>query len=185
MADLEVFVANEQNDFKLDLSRWMVLARDCLKSENVIGPAELFVIFCDEAASSWLNERFMSKVGPTDVLSFPIASDPIESGRSPDSGGTGPQASLPITPKVPYLLGDVVICPSVAAANAKEHSGDRRHDGSLEDEIALLLVHGILHLRGMDHLEDDEADKMEAREDALLEQFYRHKGHQERRGKDD
>ena len=65
------------------------------------------------------------------------------------------------------LLGDVVICPSVAARNAPEHAG------TYEDELALLIVHGILHLLGMDHIEDVDAEKMEARERELLAEFHK------------
>ena len=73
---------------------------------------------------------------------------------------------------VPVLLGDVVICPDVAARNAPEHEGDR-HSGSYEDEVALLVVHGILHLLGMDHEDPEEAEKMEAREQELLDEHHR------------
>ena len=73
---------------------------------------------------------------------------------------------------LPLLLGDVVVCPSYAAANAPEHASDH-HDGTLDDEIALLVVHGILHLLGMDHMDDVEAELMEAREQELLNQFHR------------
>ena len=59
-------------------------------------------------------------------------------------------------------MGDVVICPSVAAANAAAC------DRSVEDEIALLVVHGALHLLGYDHIEDRDAEKMETREQELL-----------------
>jgi probable rRNA maturation factor len=65
------------------------------------------------------------------------------------------------------LLGDVVVCPSVAARNATDHGV------SLEDEVALLVVHGLLHLLGMDHGEDDEAETMEQRERELLARFHR------------
>ena len=61
----------------------------------------------------------------------------------------------------------MVICPAVAARNAVEH------EVSLEDEIALLVVHGILHLLGMDHEVDEEAEMMEQREQQLLARFYR------------
>ena len=74
--------------------------------------------------------------------------------------GSGPGALPEAEPMV--LLGDVVICPAVAAKNAPEHAG------TLDDELALLLVHGLLHLMGMDHEEPDEAEVMEAKERQLL-----------------
>jgi len=90
-----------------------------------------------------------------------------EGGRFPDSGGTGPGYSPPEPSDLPVLLGDVVICPKVAAVNAPDHAG------TYDDELALLLVHGILHLLGMDHLDDEEAEEMEARERELLARFHR------------
>ena len=71
---------------------------------------------------------------------------------------------------MPALLGDVVICPAVAIRNAPEHAG------SYEDELALLVVHGILHLLGMDHIDEAEAEVMERRERELLDQFYKQAG---------
>ena len=65
------------------------------------------------------------------------------------------------------LLGDVVICPAVAARNAVEH------EVSFDDEVALLVVHGLLHLLGMDHENEAEAERMEALEQQLLARFYR------------
>src|SRR4029077_8601488 len=111
--------------------------------------------------------RFNSVNGPTDVLAFPIDEEPAEGGRSPDSGGSGPGYVPPEAADLPTLLGDVVICPSVAARNAPEHAG------TYDDELALLLVHGILHLLGMDHVEEADAEKMEQRERELLQEFNR------------
>ncbi|HYA45734.1 MAG TPA: rRNA maturation RNase YbeY, partial [Acidimicrobiales bacterium] len=101
---------------------------------------------------------------PTDVLAFPIDEEPLESGRSPDSGGTGP--GMPSESDVPVLLGDIVICPAVAHDNAAQHAG------TYEDELALLLVHGLLHLLGMEHQGDEEAEEMQAKERELLTRHY-------------
>ena len=169
----DVFVANEQDEIRVDEEFWVELAKGVLKSQGVNGAGELSVLFVDEAAIASLNERFMNKTGPTDVLSFPIDLDSTPGGRSPDGGGTGPAGGGPKKSDLPYLLGDVVICPKVAMIQCEEHLGDRGHDGSFDDEIALLLVHGILHLRGMDHEQDDEAETMEAKEDEILSFIYR------------
>jgi probable rRNA maturation factor len=152
---LSVFVADEQTDHPVDAMRWMRLAEQVLVAEGVRGEAELSVLFVDEAVMTDLNKRFHGKDGPTDVLAFPIDEDPVE-GYSP-----------PEPEEMPVLLGDVVICPVVAARNAPEHAG------TYDDEVALLLVHGILHLLGMDHLDDEEAEEMEARERELLAKFHR------------
>jgi probable rRNA maturation factor len=128
------------------------------------------MLFVDETSMADLNQRFTGKSGATDVLAFPIDEEPSEGGRSPDSGGTGP-GYLPAEPSdLPLLVGDVVICPAVAARNAPDHAG------SFDDEIALLVVHGILHLMGMDHVDDAEATEMERRERELLDRFHRPSG---------
>jgi len=164
---IEVFVADEQSDRPVDTVRWMQLAEAVLRSEGVKGDAELSVLFVGEEAISDLNKRFLGKEGPTDVLAFPMDEEPAEGGRSPDSGGTGP-GWVPAEPDdMPTLIGDIVICPEVAHRNAPEHAG------TYEDELALLVVHGILHLVGMDHMEDDEAEAMEKREQELLDAHWR------------
>lgn len=170
---IEVFVANEQNDFQIDEDFWLKFTLAVLESQRVSGNAELSLMFVDRSAITGLNERFMGKAGPTDVLSFPIEIDPTNSGRLPDSGNNGPGPAISGSQSVPVLLGDVVICPEIANENAPEHAGNDLHDGSLEDEIALLVVHGILHLFGMDHELNDEAVVMEAREQELLRLHYK------------
>jgi probable rRNA maturation factor len=162
---IDIYAANEQDDVELDLDRWVALANGALVDEGVRGLAEVSLIFADEATIADLNQRFMGKVGPTDVLSFPIDAEPELSGRVPDAGGTGP--GEPPLSEIPQLVGDVVICPAVAARNAVEH------ECTLDDEMALLVVHGVLHLLGWDHVIDDEAEKMEARERELLARHYR------------
>jgi probable rRNA maturation factor len=164
---IEVFVADEQSDRPVDTERWATLAQQVLVAEGVRGEAELSVLFVDEAAIAALNERFLGHEGPTDVLSFPIEDEPLAGGRSPDSGGPGPGWAPPEPGMVPTLIGDVVICPEVAFRQAPEHAGN------FDDEIALLLVHGILHLLGMDHEDEDEAVLMETREQELLSSYHR------------
>jgi probable rRNA maturation factor len=163
---IEVFAADEQTDHPVDTLKWVRLARSVLEAEGVKGDAELSMLFVDEPAMADLNQRFTGKEGATDVLAFPIDEEPSEGGRSPDSGGTGPGFLPPEPAEMPLLVGDVVICPAVAARNAPEHAG------TYDDELALLVVHGILHLMGMDHLDDAEANAMEQRERELLAQFH-------------
>ena len=163
---LDVFVADEQSDEPVDALRWIRLARAVLKAEGVKGEAELGVRFVDEESMAHLNKHFLGKDEPTDVLAFPIDDDVVDRGRSPDAGGRGPGADEGDSDDVPVLIGDVVVCPTVARRNAPTHAG------SYDDEMALLLVHGILHLMGMDHLDDDEATAMERRERELLDRFH-------------
>ena len=91
--------------------------------------------------------------GPTDVLSF-------ECDNLSDDVTNADGADCPV-----YELGDVIIAPDVALAQSEEYGN------SLEDEVSLLLVHGLLHLCGYDHIEDDEAEVMEARERELLTEW--------------
>jgi len=163
---LTVFVADEQRDELVDVARWGALAEQVLGAEGVQGEAELSVLFVDAETIATLNADFMGINGPTDVLSFPIDGELAPSGRWPDDGGPGPDRGLPDIDDMPLLLGDVIICPEVAAANAPDHAG------SLDDELALLVVHGILHLLGLDHADDADRAAMQARERTLLEQFY-------------
>jgi probable rRNA maturation factor len=164
---IDVFVADEQGEAPIDVGRWSRLARAVLDAQGVREDIEVSVLFVDEPTIAELNQRFLGKPGPTDVLAFPIDEEPERGGRSPDEGGTGPGGGLPSDEdEVPVMLGDVVVCPAVAARNA-----DGRGTG-LDDELALLVVHGLLHLLGMDHLADDDAEAMERRERDLLERFH-------------
>ncbi len=180
---IEVFVADEQDGFPIDTDRWLRLAVQVLSAEGVDhhhDGVEMSLLFIDEPAIAALNEQFMGKTGPTDVLSFPIDEEASPRHIPPLAIAAPIGAPIPVTASIsddedddlPLLLGDVVVCPAVAAANAVDHQGPL-HDGTIDDEIALLVVHGILHLLGMDHMEDDEAEVMEAREQELLALFHR------------
>ena len=164
--ELEVFVADEQADHPVEVARWEALARDVLEAEGVCGAAELALLFVDEPAIAVLNQRFMGHEGSTDVLAFPIDDDEVGVGRTPDGGTTGPDRG-PLD-DIPLLLGDGVVCPAVAARNAPSHAG------TYDDELALLIVHGILHVLGHDHAEPEETAVMQAKERELLGRF--HKG---------
>ena len=164
---VEVFAADEQSAQPVDAMRLVRLAKAVLGAQGVKPDSELSMLFVDEEAMAELNKRFLGKDGPTDVLAFPIDDDDVvEGGRSPDSLGPGAGVDIENTDP-PNLLGDVVVCPAVAARNAPDHAG------TYEDEMALLIVHGILHILGMDHLDDEEADAMEQRERELLAQFHK------------
>jgi len=163
---LDVYAADEQEDHPVSVERWSALARSVLEAEGIVSETEVSLLFVDEATIASLNERFLDKTGPTDVLSFPIEDEVDRGGRSPDEGGTGPGSIEADTGRL-LLLGDVVICPAVAVRNAADHGV------GVDDELALLVVHGILHLLGMDHQVDEEAERMEQRERQLLARFYR------------
>lgn len=163
-----VFGADEQTDVEVDVGRWVRLATLVLDEEHVLqrfgADVEMSLLFVDEDTIADLNERFLGSNGPTDVLAFPMDEDLPPGGRQPDQGGRGPGApSDPGDP--PALLGDVVVCPAVANRQAVEHGV------ASVDEIALLVVHGVLHLLDYDHAESDEAAVMRRREQELLARF--------------
>ena len=164
MDPVEVFVADEQAEVEVDALRWVRLARMVLEEQGVRGDAELSMLFVDEKSMSDLNERFLGREGPTDVLAFPMDDELIESVLQPDQGGRGPGS--PAEPSdAPILVGDVVICPRVAERQAKDHLV------AFDEELSLLVVHGVLHLLGFDHEDDDEAAVMERRERELMARF--------------
>lgn len=165
---VDVFAADEQSDEPVETARWARLAEDVLVAEGARDDVELSLLFVDEVAIAELNKRFLGRDGPTDVLAFPIDDDVYEGGRSVDSLGpsSGPSGDLDDS-DLPTLLGDVVVCPAVARRNAPGHAG------TYDDEVALLVVHGILHLLGRDHVDAAEAEAMEGRERELLSRFHR------------
>ena len=138
---VHVVVSDEQHEIRVDADRWSALAVAALRAEGCVGELSLTFVDPDEMAA--LNAEHLGKQGPTDVLSFPL--DPHGS----DTPG-------------PSLIGDIVICPAIAATAAPGHAGN------LDDELALLIVHGVLHISGHDHAEADETATMRARELALL-----------------
>jgi probable rRNA maturation factor len=166
---VDIFAADEQSAEPVDVERWVALASKVLDAQGVRIDTEVSLLFVDEPTIAHLNEQFLGRTGPTDVLAFPIDEETDAGGRSPDQGGTGP-GGLPSEEEIPMLLGDVVVCPSVAARNAVEH------EVTLEDEMALLVVHGLLHLLGMDHEDESEAEHMEQRERELLKMFHKPPG---------
>lgn len=161
--DPEVFCADEQDSVPIAVERWQELARRVLAAEGIRGGTELSIFFISESDMAVLNREHMGADGATDVLSFPIdAGEVVEVVAGPSGGSRGPERSPVDRGDLPLLLGDVVICPDVAVRQADTHAG------TLDDEIALLVVHGILHVLGWDHATDEERDRMWARERALL-----------------
>jgi len=144
---------DEQHEIEIDVERWGSLAAAALASRGV-HQGEMNLLFVDEAEMSRLNHDHMNRDRPTDVLSFPLDGDQ----------GDGP---------VEAFIGDIVICPAYAARQAAQHRGELHHDGTLDDELALLVVHGVLHVLGSDHEDPSEADEMSAVEQSLLSAHHR------------
>ena len=117
------------------------LARHVLDEMGVHPLVELSVRLVDVPAMTALHEHFMNEPGPTDVLAFPM--DELHDHRVDDDDDDAP----------PTLLGDVVLCPTVAAEQAVKAGH------SAEAELHLLCTHGVLHLLGYDH--GDQAEERE------------------------
>jgi probable rRNA maturation factor len=153
---VSIEIANESG-VDVDEADLAALARHVLDGMRMHPLAELSVLLVDRGTMSDLHERWMGEPGPTDVLAFPM--DEI---RPPQPGGTHADHASAEPPEIPGLLGDVVICPQVATAQAKQAGH------AVGAEISLLCTHGILHLLGYDHAEPDEHTAMFGLQDKLL-----------------
>jgi probable rRNA maturation factor len=147
---MSVFVANESGS-QVDEQGLVAVARYVLGAMGVSPMAELSILLVDPEAMERLHVRWMNEPGPTDVLAFPM--DELEGTRMTHPGDDEPPE--------PALLGDVVLCPEVAATQAVAAGH------STEDELHLLCTHGVLHLLGYDHAEPEEEQAM-FREQARL-----------------
>ncbi len=128
----------------VDMSRILAVATRTAESEGASGAISITFVTPERMAE--LNAQHMGKSGPTDVLSFPI------DGLRPPGDSDGP----------PWLIGDVVLCPEVAADQAS---------AGVESELDLLVAHGVLHLLGYDHETESGAEQMRVREHHLTGRF--------------
>jgi probable rRNA maturation factor len=149
---LSIEISNESG-FPVDEVKLLAVARYALGEMGVNPMAELSLLLVETDYMAELNHRWMGKTGPTDVLAFPMDEMEIDRGPGPD-GETEPT-----------LLGDVVLCPTVAERQART-AGHRT-----EDELHLLTVHGILHLLGYDHAEPEEEKEMFGLQGRLLKSW--------------
>jgi probable rRNA maturation factor len=157
---VSVDIANESGA-EVDEAALAAMAGYLLAELRIHPLAELSVLLVDEKVMTDLHERWMGEPGPTDVLAFPM--DELRppgfphygGGRGDRSGSDGPDPS-------PALLGDVVLCPKVAAQQAQE----AQH--SMADELEMLTTHGLLHLLGYDHADAEERAAMFALQEQLL-----------------
>src|ERR1700728_2505011 len=159
---MSIDIANEAG-IDVDEVGLAAVARFTLDQLRIHPLAELSVLLVDERTMTELHERWMGEPGPTDVLAFPmdeLRPPPLGGSRSgePDPGGD------------PGLLGDVVLCPQVAAEQAVKAGH------STQDELELLCVHGILHLLGYDHAEPEEHAEMFGLQEQLLKAWRVAKG---------
>lgn len=143
---MAVYLADEQ-EVDVDADDLVALARHVLAEQGVPDDMECALLLVDEETIAGLNEQYLGKQGPTDVLAFPID----EPGETP--------------PGAPSILGDVVLCPTVA------HGQAASFDRTPHEEVRLLTVHGILHLLGMDHATPVEETEMFGLTDRLLASY--------------
>ncbi len=146
---MSVFLADEQSE-ELDLPRLRSLAELLLAEESYPDGTEVTLLFVEDEEMASYNSRFLDRAGPTDVLAFPV--EELLPGVVPETDPNGP----------PLVIGDVIVAPGYVRRQAKEY------EVTMDDEISLMVVHGILHLLGYDHENDDGASVMEGREAEIL-----------------
>ncbi|GAA5156073.1 rRNA maturation RNase YbeY [Nocardioides marinquilinus] len=137
----------DESGHRLDVRHFAGLSRFVMDRMRVHPLAELCIKAVDEQTIAQLNEQWMDKEGPTDVLAFPI--DELRPGLLDEEPEEG-------------VLGDLVLCPAIA-----EKQGETAGHGT-QAELELLTVHGILHLLGYDHAEPEEHREMFGLQDELL-----------------
>jgi len=148
---MSIEIANESG-VEVDSAAIQSVARHALDEMGVNPLAELSILLVDAEYMAELNHRWMDGDGPTDVLAFPMDESSVDHGPGEAAGE-------------PALLGDIVLCPDVAAKQAAQAGHSAR------DELALLTVHGTLHLLGYDHAEPDEEQEMFGLQARLLESW--------------
>lgn len=141
---------NNESGVPVDESAVLRLATFVLDAMYIHPDADLSIVFADVATMEELHVQWMDEPGPTDVLSFPM--DELRPGSIERQTPAG-------------LLGDIVVCPDVAASQAATAGH------STLAEMQLLITHGILHLLGFDHAEPEEHRQMFGLQDDLLARF--------------
>jgi probable rRNA maturation factor len=142
---------NNESTESVDEVRVLALATFALDYMHLHPDTDLAIVFVDEPAMEVLHIQWMDEPGPTDVLSFPM--DELRPGSEGQLTPAG-------------LLGDIVVCPQVAATQALAAGH------ATINEILLLTTHGVLHLLGFDHAEPEEEKEMFGLQREILEAFY-------------
>jgi len=147
---MTVLVSDEHPSSGVDPEHLRSLAEAVLTAEGFPPEAEVSITLVQDDEMARWNLSALGVTGPTDVLSFPVEA-------------LSPGVDRPQAPEgAPLLIGDVVIAPDYV----RRQAGD--YGVGLEDEMALMVAHGILHLLGYDHEDDAEAELMENRERVIL-----------------
>ncbi|PIF03696.1 MAG: rRNA maturation RNase YbeY [Propionibacterium sp.] len=141
---------NNESNSPADELGLVRLATFALEQLRIHPEAELSILLVDPAVMTEYHERFMNEPGPTDVLSFPM--DEMRPGKNNEEPPLG-------------VLGDIVLCPEVTAAQAEEHGR------TADEEAEYLLIHGLLHLLGFDHAEPEEKAIMFGLNDKIIAEW--------------
>ncbi|QEV18040.1 MULTISPECIES: rRNA maturation RNase YbeY [Streptomyces] len=149
---------NNESGTEVDEQAILDIARYALARMRIHPLSELSVIVVDAGAMEQLHIQWMDLPGPTDVMSFPMDElrPPMKDDDEPPQG----------------LLGDIVLCPEVATQQGK----DAPTQHSMDEELQLLTVHGVLHLLGYDHEEPDEKAEMFGLQAAIVDGWRAEKG---------
>lgn len=149
---------NNESGVEIDERALLDIARFTLNRMRIHPLSELSVIAVDVAAMEQLHRQWMDLPGPTDVMSFPM--DELRPpGRDEEEPTQG-------------LLGDVVLCPEVARRQGEQ--APTRH--SMDEELQLLTVHGVLHLLGYDHEEPAARAEMFGLQQAIVDDWRAERG---------
>ena len=152
---MSIEILNESGD-EVRVEELSRLSRFVMDRMRVHPQAELCIKIVDEATIAEVNEQWMGKEGATDVLAFPM--DELRPGLVDEDPEEG-------------ILGDIMLCPAIAARQADEARAKGQTGYTTDDEVDLLTVHGILHLLGYDHAEPEEHREMFGLQARLLAEW--------------
>ncbi|MBK5211186.1 MAG: rRNA maturation RNase YbeY [Coriobacteriia bacterium] len=142
----QIWVISNREPEPLNLNAFIDLGLFVLELENAPQNSEVSVAVVPVSEIAELNAKYRQIEGPTDVLSFPCD-----------------DVTVTMLDGEPLTLGDVILSPEIAEENAHELGH------TVEEELNLLMIHGVLHLLGYDHIQDEDAEVMQARERSILE----------------
>ena len=156
MAEPEINVSVEPKlHVSLDKSWLQKIAIRALEVEGIISSVEIGLVITDNKTIQKLNRTYRDEDKPTDVLAFHMISD---TSKEPEQPFVGPPDGV-------RHLGEVVISYTKAVKQAQEQ------DHNVEQELALLIVHGVLHLLGYDHELPQESQRMRVKENDIIERL--------------
>ena len=146
---MDILIKNQQKTIKINQKKIKEIVRKVLQNLKIDEQVEVSILFTTDKFIKYLNKKYRGIDKPTDVLSFSLQEGIV---KSPEVQGS-------------QLLGDVII----STETAQRQADILNH--SVEKEIILLLIHGLLHLIGYDHKEEEDGKVMRQKEMELLNSF--------------